>query len=75
MYFSDFISRMEDLEECVMDDLGVSLEELRRWIEEEVERSEVVRQRKAQLAELQDWVEQREREVAAVDSLFSSASE
>ncbi|XP_048881567.1 histone-lysine N-methyltransferase SETDB1-B-like [Brienomyrus brachyistius] len=66
---------MEDLEECVMDDLGVSLEELRRWIEEEVERSEVVRQRKAQLAELQDWVEQREREVAAVDSLFSSASD
>ncbi|KPP66694.1 histone-lysine N-methyltransferase SETDB1-B-like [Scleropages formosus] len=66
---------MEGLDDGVMEELGMSLEELRRCIEEEVERSEVVRQRKAQLAELQHWVEQREREVAVVDSLFSSASE
>uniref|UniRef100_A0A8C9W6B9 [histone H3]-lysine(4) N-trimethyltransferase n=1 Tax=Scleropages formosus TaxID=113540 RepID=A0A8C9W6B9_SCLFO len=64
-----------ELNDGVMEELGMSLEELRRCIEEEVERSEVVRQRKAQLAELQHWVEQREREVAVVDSLFSSASE
>uniref|UniRef100_A0A8C9TJP2 [histone H3]-lysine(4) N-trimethyltransferase n=1 Tax=Scleropages formosus TaxID=113540 RepID=A0A8C9TJP2_SCLFO len=68
-------SGMEGLDDGVMEELGMSLEELRRCIEEEVERSEVVRQRKAQLAELQHWVEQREREVAVVDSLFSSASE
>ncbi|KAG9334323.1 hypothetical protein JZ751_008305 [Albula glossodonta] len=64
-----------EMEEGFEEELGVSLEELRRWIEEEVERSEVVRQRKAQLAELQDWVEQREKEVATVELLFSNASE
>ncbi|XP_061107841.1 histone-lysine N-methyltransferase SETDB1-B [Conger conger] len=66
---------MESLEDGLDEELGVSLEELRRWIQEEVERSEVVRQRKAQLAELQGWVEQREKEVAAVELLFSNASE
>ncbi|KAJ8383766.1 hypothetical protein AAFF_G00214530 [Aldrovandia affinis] len=66
---------MEGMEEGFEEELGVSLEELRRWIEEEVERSEVVRQRKAQLAELEDWVEQREKEAASVELLFSNASE
>ncbi|XP_035269887.1 histone-lysine N-methyltransferase SETDB1-B [Anguilla anguilla] len=66
---------MEGIEDGLEEELGVSLEELRRWIQEEVERSEVVRQRKAQLAELQGWVEQREKEVATVELLFSNASE
>ncbi|KAJ8354856.1 hypothetical protein SKAU_G00224230 [Synaphobranchus kaupii] len=66
---------MEGIEDGFEEELGVSLEELRHWIEEEVERSEAVKQRKAQLAELQDWVEQREKEVAAVELLFSNASE
>ncbi|KAJ8289978.1 hypothetical protein GJAV_G00007370 [Gymnothorax javanicus] len=66
---------MEGIEDGLEEELGISLEELRQWIQEEVERSEVVKQRKAQLAELQDWVEQREKEVAAVELLFSNASE
>ncbi|XP_036395297.1 histone-lysine N-methyltransferase SETDB1-B isoform X1 [Megalops cyprinoides] len=66
---------MEGIEEGFEEELGVSLEELRQWIEKEVEQSEVVRQRKAQLTDLQNWVEQREKEVAAVELLFSNASE
>ncbi|KAG5271110.1 hypothetical protein AALO_G00176000 [Alosa alosa] len=62
---------LEGLEE----ELGVSLDELKQWIEEQVEQSEAVQQRKAQLAELSDWVEQKEKEVAAVDSLCLNASE
>ncbi|KAL0985206.1 hypothetical protein UPYG_G00154080 [Umbra pygmaea] len=57
------------------EELGVSLEELRKWIEEEVERSEVVCQRKAQLAELKDWVEQKEKEEEVVEKLFNNANQ
>uniref|UniRef100_A0A8C7JT02 [histone H3]-lysine(4) N-trimethyltransferase n=1 Tax=Oncorhynchus kisutch TaxID=8019 RepID=A0A8C7JT02_ONCKI len=56
------------------EELGVSLEELSKWIEEEVERSEAVRQRKAQLAELKEWVEQKEKEEEVVDKLFNNAN-
>uniref|UniRef100_A0A8C7NPI5 [histone H3]-lysine(4) N-trimethyltransferase n=1 Tax=Oncorhynchus mykiss TaxID=8022 RepID=A0A8C7NPI5_ONCMY len=58
-----------------MEELGVSLEELSKWIEEEVERSEAVRQRKAQLAELKEWVEQKEKEEEVVDKLFNNANQ
>uniref|UniRef100_A0A8C7NPG8 [histone H3]-lysine(4) N-trimethyltransferase n=1 Tax=Oncorhynchus mykiss TaxID=8022 RepID=A0A8C7NPG8_ONCMY len=57
------------------EELGVSLEELSKWIEEEVERSEAVRQRKAQLAELKEWVEQKEKEEEVVDKLFNNANQ
>ncbi|XP_046895405.1 histone-lysine N-methyltransferase SETDB1-B isoform X2 [Hypomesus transpacificus] len=57
------------------EELGVSLDELRKWIDDEVERSEAVRQRKAQLAELKDWVEQREKEKATVESLLDNANQ
>uniref|UniRef100_A0A3P8YAT4 [histone H3]-lysine(4) N-trimethyltransferase n=1 Tax=Esox lucius TaxID=8010 RepID=A0A3P8YAT4_ESOLU len=57
------------------EELGVSLEELRKWIEEEVERSEAVRQRKAQLAELKDWVEKKEKEEEVVEKLFNNANQ
>ena len=66
---------VESLERELEEELGVSLDELKQWIEEQVEKSEVVQQRKAQLAELSTWVEQREREVASVDSLCLNASE
>uniref|UniRef100_A0AAY4AF49 [histone H3]-lysine(4) N-trimethyltransferase n=1 Tax=Denticeps clupeoides TaxID=299321 RepID=A0AAY4AF49_9TELE len=65
---------VDGLEAELEEELGVSLDELKQWISEEVERSEAVQQRRAQLAELEHWVEQREKEVAAVDTLFSTAS-
>ncbi|XP_072536590.1 histone-lysine N-methyltransferase SETDB1-B isoform X2 [Salminus brasiliensis] len=57
------------------EELGVSLDELREWIEKQVDSSEAVQQRKAQLAELQEWVEQREKDMATVDTLCSTASD
>lgn len=57
------------------EELGVSLDELRRWIEEQVDSSEVVLHRKAQLAEMKDWVEQKEKDMASIDTLCSNASE
>lgn len=64
-----------ELDPELEEELGVSLDELRKWIEEQVDTSEAVQQRKAQLAELQEWVEQREKEMANVDTLCSTASE
>lgn len=64
-----------ELDPEMEEEFGVSLDELRQWIEEQVDSSEAVLQRKAQLAQLQDWVEQREKEVADIDSLCSNASE
>uniref|UniRef100_A0AAY5EAT3 [histone H3]-lysine(4) N-trimethyltransferase n=1 Tax=Electrophorus electricus TaxID=8005 RepID=A0AAY5EAT3_ELEEL len=57
------------------EELGVSLDELRKWIEEQVDSSEAVKQRKTQIAELQEWVEQREKDMATVDMLCTDASE
>lgn len=57
------------------EELGVSLDELRKWIEEQVDSSEVVLNRKAQLAEMQNWVEQKEKDMASMDTLCSNASE
>lgn len=57
------------------EELGVSLDELRKWIEEQVDSSEVVLLKKAQLAEMQTWVEQKEKDMASMDTLCSSASE
>lgn len=66
---------MEGWDSGLEEELGVSLEELSKWIEEEVERSEAVRQRKAQLAELKEWVEQKEKEEEVVDKLFNNANQ
>lgn len=57
------------------EELGVSLDELRRWIEEQVDSSEVVLNKKAELAEMQNWVEQKEKDMASMDTLCSNASE
>lgn len=65
----------EPLEVELEEELGVSLEELKQWITEQVEQSELVRQKKAQLEQLSSWVEQKEREVAAVDGLCHDASQ
>ncbi|XP_026140399.1 histone-lysine N-methyltransferase SETDB1-B isoform X2 [Carassius auratus] len=73
---SSLASGMEmELDPELEEELGVSLDELRKWIEEQVDSSEAVQQRKAQLEQLQEWVEQREKEVANMDALCSNASE
>nr|AAI24602.1 Setdb1b protein [Danio rerio]AAI65176.1 Setdb1b protein [Danio rerio] len=64
-----------ELEPELEEELGVSLDELRKWIEEQVDSSEAVQKRKADLEQLQEWVEQREKEVADIDALCSNASE
>lgn len=64
-----------ELDPELEEELGVSLDELRTWIEEQVDSSEAVQQRKAQLEQLQEWVEQREKEVTDMDALCSNASE
>ncbi|XP_030640560.1 histone-lysine N-methyltransferase SETDB1-B [Chanos chanos] len=64
-----------EVEGSLEEEFGISLEELKKWIEDQVDQSEAVRQRKEQLAELQHWVEQREKEVAEVDTLCVNASE
>lgn len=57
------------------EELGVSLDELRKWIEEAVEKSEIVQKKKAQLTELKKWVEQKEEEGAVTEKLLSDASQ
>lgn len=65
---------IEELQQAVVDELGISMEELRLFIDEELEKMECVQQRKKQLAELETWVIQKETEVAQVDQLFDDAS-
>lgn len=57
------------------EELGVSLDELRKWIEDAVEKSEIVQKKKAQLTELKQWVEQKEEEEATTEMLFNDANQ
>ncbi|XP_078392816.1 histone-lysine N-methyltransferase SETDB1-like, partial [Cetorhinus maximus] len=63
-----------DTMELVAEDLGISMEEIREWIDKELEKVELLKQRKAALLELESWVEKKEAEVAHVDGLFEDAS-
>uniref|UniRef100_A0A4X2LCG3 DUF5604 domain-containing protein n=1 Tax=Vombatus ursinus TaxID=29139 RepID=A0A4X2LCG3_VOMUR len=63
-----------ELQQAVVEELGISMEELRQFIDEELEKMDCVKQRKRQLAELETWVVQKESEVAHVDELFDEAS-
>uniref|UniRef100_A0A2K5BVS5 Histone-lysine N-methyltransferase SETDB1 n=1 Tax=Aotus nancymaae TaxID=37293 RepID=A0A2K5BVS5_AOTNA len=65
---------IEELQQAVVEELGISMEELRHFIDEELEKMDCVQQRKKQLAELETWVIQKESEVAHVDQLFDDAS-
>lgn len=60
-----------DLEE----ELGISLAELKKWIEDAVEESEIVRRTEAQLTELNKWVEQKEKEEARTEALLSDTKQ
>lgn len=57
------------------EELGISLDELRKWIEEAVEKSEIIQSKKAQLTELKEWVEQKEEEEAKTEMLLNDASQ
>uniref|UniRef100_A0A8C0IIR9 Uncharacterized protein n=1 Tax=Bubo bubo TaxID=30461 RepID=A0A8C0IIR9_BUBBB len=67
-----FLSRASGRE--VMEELGISMEELQDIIDKELEKFECVKQRKQQLEELEKCVKQKEEEVARVDRLFDDAS-
>lgn len=76
LYFM-FLVRMEvdGWDPSLEEELGVSLDELRKWIEEAVEKSEIVQKKKAQLTELKKWVEQKEEEGAVTEKLLSDANQ
>ncbi|KAM4601093.1 histone-lysine N-methyltransferase SETDB1-B [Polymixia lowei] len=57
------------------EELGISLDELKKWIEDAVENSEAVQKRKTQLAELKEWVEQKEEEEAKTENLLNNANQ
>ncbi|XP_063295877.1 histone-lysine N-methyltransferase SETDB1 isoform X2 [Pelobates fuscus] len=63
-----------EMEQMVVEELGISMSELREYIDKEVEKMEIVKQRKGQLMELEQWVKQKEDEVERVDKLFDNAS-
>ncbi|XP_061462024.1 histone-lysine N-methyltransferase SETDB1 isoform X2 [Rhineura floridana] len=64
---------MMELQREVMEELGISLEDLKQLIDEELEKSECIRQRKQELERLEECVKQKEAEVAHVDQLLDSA--
>ncbi|XP_036198350.1 histone-lysine N-methyltransferase SETDB1 isoform X2 [Myotis myotis] len=63
-----------ELQQAVVEELGISMEELREFIDKELEKMDCIQQRRKQLAELETWVIQKETEVAHVDQLFDDAS-
>ncbi|XP_030329759.1 histone-lysine N-methyltransferase SETDB1 isoform X3 [Strigops habroptila] len=65
---------MKELQQEVMEELGISMEELQELIDKELEQCECVRQRRQQLEQLEKCVRQKEEEVARVDRLFDDAS-
>uniref|UniRef100_A0A8C6YTL0 Histone-lysine N-methyltransferase SETDB1 n=1 Tax=Nothoprocta perdicaria TaxID=30464 RepID=A0A8C6YTL0_NOTPE len=65
---------LQELQQEVLEELGISMEELQVIIDEELEKFECVKQRKQQLEELEKCVKQKEEEVAHVDRLFDDAS-
>lgn len=65
---------VEGWDSSLEEELGVSLDELKKWIEEAVEKSDIVQKKKAQLTELKQWVEQKEQEEALTEMLLSDAN-
>ncbi|NXA69781.1 SETB1 methyltransferase, partial [Mohoua ochrocephala] len=64
---------IKELQQEVMEELGISMEELQEIIDKEVENSEWVRQRKQQLEQLEQCMRHKEEEVAHVDQLIDDA--
>lgn len=51
----------------------VTVEELQHWVREQVEKNEQLVQRQAQLAQVEVWVKQKEREAANTQLLYDNA--
>ncbi|KAM7420902.1 hypothetical protein PAMA_015215 [Pampus argenteus] len=66
---------VEGWDSSLEEELGVSLDELKEWIEEAVEKSEIVQKKKAELMELKKWVEQKEEEEAMTETLLNDANQ
>uniref|UniRef100_A0A3B5MX31 [histone H3]-lysine(4) N-trimethyltransferase n=1 Tax=Xiphophorus couchianus TaxID=32473 RepID=A0A3B5MX31_9TELE len=66
---------VDDWDPSLEDELGVSLDDLKKWIEEAVEQNEAVKKKKAQLIELEEWVEQKEKEEAKTEKLLNDANQ
>uniref|UniRef100_A0A8C5X2A4 Histone-lysine N-methyltransferase SETDB1 n=1 Tax=Malurus cyaneus samueli TaxID=2593467 RepID=A0A8C5X2A4_9PASS len=64
---------IKELQQEVMEELGISMEELQEIIDKEVENSEWMRQQKQQLEELVQCMIHKEEEVAHVDHLIDDA--
>ncbi|KAM9309113.1 histone-lysine N-methyltransferase SETDB1-B isoform 2-T2 [Pholidichthys leucotaenia] len=70
-------NRMEvdDCYSTLEDEFGVSLDELKKYLDEALEKSEIVQKKKAQLAEFQKYVEKKEEEAAKTEKLFTDANQ
>ncbi|XP_062488575.1 histone-lysine N-methyltransferase SETDB1 isoform X2 [Pezoporus occidentalis] len=65
---------LRELQQEVMEELGMSMEELQELVDRELEKCEGVRERRRELEELERCVREKEEEVACVDQLFEDAS-
>uniref|UniRef100_A0A672YBU8 [histone H3]-lysine(4) N-trimethyltransferase n=1 Tax=Sphaeramia orbicularis TaxID=375764 RepID=A0A672YBU8_9TELE len=66
---------VEGWDPSLEEELGISLDELKKWIEDAVEKSEIVQKKKAQLMELTEYVKQKEEEEAMTETLLKNASQ
>ncbi|XP_053699897.1 histone-lysine N-methyltransferase SETDB1-B isoform X1 [Synchiropus splendidus] len=66
---------VDDWDSSLEEELGVSLDELKRWVEEAVDQSETVLKKKAQLVELEEWVQKKEEEEALTEKLINEANQ
>ncbi|XP_036423086.1 histone-lysine N-methyltransferase SETDB1-A [Colossoma macropomum] len=57
------------------EELNMTEEELQRWVQAEVNRDEQLVRRRAQLAQVEDWVKRKEREASYTRLLYSNACE
>uniref|UniRef100_A0A7N6AQ22 [histone H3]-lysine(4) N-trimethyltransferase n=1 Tax=Anabas testudineus TaxID=64144 RepID=A0A7N6AQ22_ANATE len=69
-----FATNVDGWDSSLEEELGVSLDELKKWIEDAVEKSEIVQKKKVQLTELKEWVEQKEEEEAMTEKLLKDAN-
>ncbi|XP_060676823.1 histone-lysine N-methyltransferase SETDB1-B isoform X3 [Hemiscyllium ocellatum] len=60
--------------DLAVEELGLSMDEIREWIDQELDKVDLLKQRRAALQELENWVEKKEAEMAHVDGLFEDAS-
>lgn len=59
----------------VEEELGISLSELKQWIEEAVEKSEIVQKKKAEIRELEEFIEKKEEENNFTEKLLRDAKQ